>query len=337
MLAQSHAPTASPVHTLASIHYFAPLRAIRGSARLTSTQRLVLLVILSHVDNTTGEAAVGIPRLAEECDLTTRTIERTVAALVAAGWLARESAASWWGTNVYRVTPRPDDARPPRSPRSPRFGRPFDRVTPDRGPGDPPSRVQAPPDAGSGTLLPVLHNPAVCSFPAPSTHTEVQEHDQEHELHEHEADLATVVPPVPPVPATVVPPVPATVHEHDQEHELHEALAVHSELRALARRPVVALLAAERRPLPVVRRALAELAEHARLAVAAGEPFSAATLARKARAYVRCAYATAGEPSSCTSTTSRPAAEEPPPAAPCLASTVANLRGVLAALGSQQA
>lgn len=80
-------------------------RAIRTAERLTSTERLVLLVVASHIDGF-GEAWPSVPKLAAECGLTTRTVERTITALVSAGWLVRESAAGPMGTNVYRVTPR---------------------------------------------------------------------------------------------------------------------------------------------------------------------------------------------------------------------------------------
>lgn len=317
---------------IAAVGYFATMRAIRGSARLTSTERLVLLMIAGHTDNGTGEACPGIPKLAAECRLTTRTIERTIAALVASGWLVRDSAASRWGTNVYRVTPVAADMRPT-SPR--RYGRPFDRVTPDRMSGDPPSRVQPTPDTGSGILpLPLHDETALCvaspaEHEAPeSTHTEVFEVDQKHEHETPAAELADVGA--------------VELHEVDQEapagveQGISAALSSHPELQALARPPVVAILAAERRPLPVVRRALAELAEHARDAAAVGDPFSVATLARKARAYVRRAYED-GEstPPSCTSTRpTSPPTPEPPCELPRLASTAGHLRGILAALGT---
>jgi DNA-binding MarR family transcriptional regulator len=71
------------------IGFFGTVHAIRASARLTSTERLVLLVLASHANNRTGEAWPSMPTLAAECGLTTRTIERVIAALVAAGWVAR--------------------------------------------------------------------------------------------------------------------------------------------------------------------------------------------------------------------------------------------------------
>ena len=142
---------------------------------------------------------------------------------------------------------------------------------------------------------------------------------------EHEAPVAVVAPvePVAPVVAheAVVAPAAAPV-------AILDALVAHPELRALARPPVAALLAAEGRPLPVVRRALGELAEHARDAAAVGEPWSASTLIRKARAYVRRAYA---DP--VTSSTSTPAPEPPPPP-PRLDATVAELRAFRAALAA---
>ena len=184
MIAQCLAAGASPAHDRArylapttpstrppststppAIGFFGVLRAIRAAARLTSTERLVLLVIASHADNRTGEAWPSIPTLAAECGFTTRTIERTIAALAAAGWLARDSAAGPWGTNRYRVTPRPDDVRPP-SPR--RYGRPFDRATPDRASGDPPSPVRVTPDTRSADLLLWdLHEGSAVNAPPP--------------------------------------------------------------------------------------------------------------------------------------------------------------------------
>ena len=105
-------------------------------------------------------------------------------------------------------------------------------------------------------------------------------------------------------------------------------LAAHPELRPIARASVAALLVAEGRPLPVVRRALAELAEATRDAAAVEDPWSAATLARKARAYVRRAYA---EPSD---TSTRPTSPEPPPEPPPqLHAVAANLRAAVAGIG----
>ena len=126
--------SASPPAPVTAIGYFAIVRAVRASARLTSTERLVLLTIAGHLDNATATAAVGIPRLAAETAFTTRTIERTVAALVAAGWLTRASAASRWGTNVYQVTPVAEDVRAA----GPR--RLHGRGTPDTGSGHPPTQ-----------------------------------------------------------------------------------------------------------------------------------------------------------------------------------------------------
>lgn len=315
----------SPAPT--AIGYFATMRAIRGSARLTSTERLVLLMIAGHTDNATGEACPGIPKLAAECGLTTRTIERTIAALVVSGWLARDSAASRWGTNLYTIRPVPNDVRPT-SPR--RYGRPFDRVPPDTGSPPSPSRVQVPPDTGSCTLpLPLHDETPVCAAPAPaeqeapeSTHTEVLEVDQEQEAEEQEAAVELHASEGHETPA------PAEQQEAPAEQGIAAALSSHPELQALARPPVVAILAAERRPLPVVRRALAELAEHARDAAAVGESFSVATLTRKARAYVRLAYA---EPSD---TSTRPTSPEPPPEPPPqLHAVAANLRAAVASIG----
>ena len=219
-----------------AIGFFGVLRAIRAAARLTSTERLVLLVIASHLDNATGEACPGIPKLAAECSLTTRTIERTIAALVAAGWLARDSAASRWGTNVYRVTPRPDDVRPP-SPR--RYGRP------DRASGDPPSPVRVTPDTRSADLLLWdLHEGSAVNAPprGPHTHADL-EVDQEHETHE-----------------AVVAPVAPVAHEAplDVEHEAPVAVVAPVE-------PVAPVVAHEA-PL-----AAAAVRAAVRAAVAAGE------------------------------------------------------------------
>ena len=204
-----------------AIGFFGVLRAIRAAARLTSTERLVLLVIASHADNRTGEAWPSIPTLAAECGFTTRTIERTIAALAAAGWLARDSAAGPWGTNRYRVTPRPDDVRPP-SPR--RYGRPFDRATPDRASGDPPSPVRVTPDTRSADLLlwDLHEGSAVNAAPPPrGPHTQPDfEVDQEHETHEAPAAAAELVDVEPVVPeGPVEPAVPAVPKRREVDLE----------------------------------------------------------------------------------------------------------------------
>ena len=83
--------------------FFRILRAVRESD-LTPTERLILLVVASHADNSTGEAWPGIPRIAAESGFTTRTVERALASLAKRGWLRWQTAASKLGTNVYTVT-----------------------------------------------------------------------------------------------------------------------------------------------------------------------------------------------------------------------------------------
>ena len=86
-LTTSSTPPAPPRPApLAAVGYFAIVRAIRASARLTSTDRLVLLTIASHVDNRSGVAWPSIPTLAAECGLTTRTI--TLSGFTGVGTLA---------------------------------------------------------------------------------------------------------------------------------------------------------------------------------------------------------------------------------------------------------
>lgn len=194
-------PPSSPPVTTA--HYFAVTRAIRASARLTSTQRLVLLVIAGHLSNETGIAWPSIATIAAESGLRSRrTVEYTIAALVAAGWLVRDSAAGPWGTNVYRVVPRTDDARPRRSRQAPR-GRPFAATpAPDAGP-PPQSTAQATPapDAVDLRLRDLLHESAVNAPPrGPHTHPDL-EVDQEHGEHEAPAAAAELVDVEPVVPA----------------------------------------------------------------------------------------------------------------------------------------
>ena len=343
--------SATPPAPVTAIGYFAIVRAVRASARLTSTERLVLLTIAGHLDNATATAAVGIPRLAAETAFTTRTIERTVAALVAAGWLTRASAASRWGTNVYQVTPVAEDVRAA----GPR--RLHGRGTPDTGSGHPRHRIGAPPDTGSPVLLSILNvEPPVCSASATppageSTHTifevyQVPEKASEAPVVAPATSTAPVVVDVAPAPkkaseaptstAATLPDAEVVVDVAPAPKKASEAppvvalLAAHPELRPIARASVAALLVAEGRPLPVVRRALAELAEATRDAAAVEDPWSAATLARKARAYVRRAYA---EPSD-TSTSTRPVSPEPPPEPPPqLHAVAANLRAAVAGIG----
>ena len=126
----------------------------------------------------------------------------------------------------------------------------------------------------------------------------------------------------------VAPPLPLVPVEHEHE-ALVAAVAAHPELRALARPPVAALLAAEGRPITVVRRALAELAEHARAAAAVGEPWSAALLARKAPTYVRRAWSTPDD-----TRPPAPSSPDPPPPPPRLAETAASLRSFLSTIGT---
>lgn len=331
MLAQVPFTSASPVRHLSAIGsaagFFSTVRAIREAARLTSTQRLVLFLIASHADNATGEASVGMPRLAAESGLTTRTIERTIAALVGAGWLTRASAASQWGTNLYRVTPRSDDARP--SPRRAQYGRPFAPApAPDTRSGGPPSREQKTPDTRSGILRSQTPLRAAAAEPVAAETLAAGEPA------EHTQEILEVRAPAEPV----------AEHEAPVAETL-AALAAHPELAPIARRPVAALVAAEKRPSHIVRRALGELAAAVAIAGAAGERWSAATLARKARAYVRLAW---DEPNaspikafqvaaiSKIGQCSHPVAEPEPVAEPGrLSAAAGNLRALLANLNRQ--
>ena len=330
---RSTSPSSAPV---TAIGYFVIVKAVRASARLTSTERLVLLTIASHADNRTGEAWPSMPTLAAECGLTTRTIERTVAGMVAAGWLTRDTAASRWGTNVYQVTPVLGDVRAA----SPR------RLTgrhPDRGT----------PDTRSGNLsIPLSIDPHVCAplgISSPTNaHTrdfdEVSKSPREEtgvklgETAEHQVGLAAapVVTSTVPESATVNPNNRTTnetgtaEHQVDLAAEIVIALAEHPELARVARLPFAALLAAEGRPLSVVRRALGQLAEHTRAAAAAGEPFSASTLARKTRVYVQRAYA---DPSPKAASPAPVVTPEPPPPPPRLGEAAAAFRTLVSGIG----
>jgi hypothetical protein len=126
----------------------------------------------------------------------------------------------------------------------------------------------------------------------------------------------------------------------DEQEQIEAALAEHAELHPIARPAVAVLLAGERRPLPVVHRAIGELAEAVRSAAAVGERWTPATLTRKARAFVRLAYDDPTSSTSTRSTTSWPPSPPPrPPSTPrptplAPAETVQNIRSLLAAIGS---
>jgi hypothetical protein len=109
-------------------------------------------------------------------------------------------------------------------------------------------------------------------------------------------------------------------------------LAAHPELRPIARPIVAAELVREKRPHAVVRRALAELAAAARIAAAVGDPWSRATIARRARSFVRCAWNDPHEAALARPSTPPVAPVEPVVESPRLASIAVDLRGVLAAL-----
>jgi len=95
--------------------HFEVVRAIRGSKMLTQTEKHLLHVIESYADNATGEACPGTQRLAADMAVTPRTVERLVRRGRGVHWLACESGASKYGTNIYRVTPVAGDVRPERA------------------------------------------------------------------------------------------------------------------------------------------------------------------------------------------------------------------------------
>lgn len=262
--------------------FFRILRAVRESD-LTPTERLVLLVVAAHADNSTGEAWPGIPRIAAESGFTTRTVERALAALAKRGWLRWQTAASKLGTNVYTVTPLlpsgrdgrlapqasaphvgGDTSRGSPTPLAPQASAP----PPDTRSGDHPIPDRSPPDTRSGNLPISIHSTAESERPTPtdtsiamSTHSSStidQPGDQPGEA------LARV---------------------------LLEALTAAPVLRSIATPSMARRLADEARScgrsVVAAKRALHELGEHAGDAVAAGAPLPPAVLAGRARSYVR--------------------------------------------------
>lgn len=259
----------APGHVAAVVPlgFFGVTKAIRASRTLTSTERHVLHLIALCIDHSTGTAAVGVPRLAEDSDYTERTIERTIAVLLApragfepSAWLWKAPGLSEWGTNLYRITPIAGDVRPPRkrgkgtpthgrgTSDHPRHSVGGSGVTPDPGSVAPPIEDRDPPRSSIGHSL---------SSSAGSSA-------------DHERESA--------------PPLDLVTGE---EAEIVRLLHAHPELRRIARAEVARSIAEEGRSMAVVTTALDELARDARTAAAVGDPIGAATLAKKARTYVQ--------------------------------------------------
>lgn len=262
------APSSGHVAPVVALGFFGVMKAIRKSRSLTSTERLVLLLIAGNVDTRTGTAAIGVPHLAEDSGYTERTIERTIVALLApredfggAAWLWKAAELSEWNTNVYRVTPIAADVRPPRErkPRpptqcrgtsgDPRHSVGGEQVPPDPGSSPPPIQDRAPPRSSIG------HSPS--SSPGSSA-------DPEREESPHPSDRGV-----------------------SENEEIMRLLCALPELQQIARPEVAKTIADERRPLAIVGAALAELAADARTGAAVGQAFGARELAKKARTYVR--------------------------------------------------
>jgi hypothetical protein len=114
------------------------------SSPFSSTERLVALVLSLHMSERGDSCFPGIPRLARECNLGRRTIQRSIAGLERAGYLVVERPAKVRGKgapNRYRavVPESPLDAlqRAPQRHPSGEEGRPSvrRRVSPTTGKG----------------------------------------------------------------------------------------------------------------------------------------------------------------------------------------------------------
>lgn len=184
-----------------------------------------------------------------------------------------------------------------------------------------------------------LPKSAVSDATPPSTHTGFVEPHEEHE-HEEHVDAADKVTARDTVDVQELVHVEPVREEPTEQEQIEAALSAHPELASIARPAVAVLLAGEKRPLPVVRRALAELAAVVRDGAAVGQRVSPAALTTRARAFVRCAFADptgTSTPSPATTSTPRPSSPEtpePPPMPPRLAESRQYLRGMLAAIGS---
>lgn len=271
---------ANTLRAPASFGFFRILRAVRESD-LTPTERLVLLVVASHADNTTGEAWPGIPRIAVESGFTTRTVERALASLAKRGWLRWQTAASKLGTNVYTVTPLLPAGSQARTATNPgdrvvhlREGRdPSQRCAaplapqasaadPDARSGDRPIPDRSNPDRGSGNLPISIHSTESEQTPTPADTTST--HSSSSTIDRSGEGLARV---------------------------LLEVLSAQPVLRSIATPSMARRLADEARSCGrsevAAKRALHELGEHAGDALAAGAPLPPAVLAGRARSYVR--------------------------------------------------
>lgn len=283
--------------------FFRVLRAVRES-KLTPTERLVLLVVASHADNTTGEAWPGIARIATETGFTTRTVERTIVSLAKAGWLSWRSAASKWSTNVYVVSPLVT-ARAATG-------------TPDTGSGEPPIADRPTPDTRSGNLRSSIHPTPECTEPSsakteqPAARVEKASNGHTHDSLDVRAKMAAA---------------------------LLAELGRHETLRPIATSKMAVRLAdvtrSEGRTELAAKKALSDLAEHAGDAAAAGAPWSAAVLACRARSYVRHARESGPTTRPATSPQRPPRGpQEPSAPLPPLSVGLSGLRGVLASLSS---
>ena len=87
--------------------HLARMRAIRRSAMLTSSERLVLLIIEEHADNVTGFAYPGVALIVRETALSKRTVLSAIHSAADKGWLRIMPGKSPLDPrgNGYRLTP----------------------------------------------------------------------------------------------------------------------------------------------------------------------------------------------------------------------------------------
>ena len=304
------APSPAHVAAVVPLGFFGVLKAIRQSRTLTSTERFVLLLIAGNVDQRTGLAAIGVPHLAEDSGFAERTIERTLVSLLEpragfepAAWLWKADELSEYGTNLYRVTPIAEDARPKRQRKArpptqcrgstpdPRHSVGGHSVIHDHGSPPPPIVDRGPPRSTIG------HSASSSAGSSPRT------------------ERGESPPPV--------------VGGDSVKGRILTLLSESDELRRIACPEVVKAIADEGRSLATIAAALAALARDAASAAGVGDPMSPAVLAKKARTYVRDQRDPAG---ASTSTPRAPEAPELPHVPGCLDDAHERLAEVLAAV-----
>lgn len=97
-------------------HVFAALNRFRdygaNAGGLGPTERLIWILIWSHVDSASGLSRISYQALEQKAGLGLRQCQRTVQALLESGYLqlVERGSAKCWACNVYRVISAPSES-----------------------------------------------------------------------------------------------------------------------------------------------------------------------------------------------------------------------------------